>query len=111
MTSFDAEYLFTNIPLEKTVKICCDSLYKNQELLSNINKNQFEKLHFAATIFFFDCIVYEQVDEEIWINNCLDKFNPVYDKKYVDDTFVLFRSAHHCDKFKEYLNEKQANIN
>ena len=53
MTSLDAEYLFTNIPLEKTVKICCDSLYKNQELLSNINKNQFEKLHFAATIFFF----------------------------------------------------------
>ena len=51
MTSLDAEYLFINIPLEKTVKICCDSLYKNQELLSNINKNQFEKLHFAATIF------------------------------------------------------------
>ena len=51
MTSLDVEYLFTNIPLEKTVKIFCDSLYKNQELLSNINKNQFEKLHFAATIF------------------------------------------------------------
>ena len=42
------EYLLTNIPLEGTIKICCDSLYKKQELLSNINKNQFEKLLRAA---------------------------------------------------------------
>ena len=27
---------------------CCDSLYKNQELLCNISKNQFEKLLRAA---------------------------------------------------------------
>ena len=44
MASLDVESLFTNIPLEETIKICCDSLSKNQELLSNINKNQFRKL-------------------------------------------------------------------
>ena len=57
--------LFTNIPLEETIKICCDSLYKNQELLSNINKNQFEKLLRDAlcnNYFLFDGIVYQQVD-------------------------------------------------
>ena len=54
IASLDIESLFTTIPLEETIKICCDSLYKNQELLSNINKNQFEKLlraHFATSIF------------------------------------------------------------
>ena len=53
MASLDVESLFTNIPLEEIIKICCESLYNNQELLSNINKNQFEKfLRAAATIFY-----------------------------------------------------------
>ena len=34
MASLDVESLFTNIPLEETIKICCDSLYKNKEFLS-----------------------------------------------------------------------------
>ena len=65
MTNLDVESLFANIPLEETIKICCDSLYKNQELVSNINKNQFEKLLRAAlcnNYFLFDGIVYQQVD-------------------------------------------------
>ena len=48
MVSLDVESLFTILPLEEIIKICYDSLYKNQELLSNINKNQFEKLLRAA---------------------------------------------------------------
>ena len=51
--------------LEETVKICCHSVYKNQELLSIINKNQFEKLLRAAVInnyVLFDGIIYQQVD-------------------------------------------------
>ena len=43
MASLDVESLFTNIPLEETIKIDCDSLSKDQELLSVTNKNQFEK--------------------------------------------------------------------
>ena len=41
MVSLDVESLFTIILFEKTGIICCDSLKKNQELLSNIIKNQF----------------------------------------------------------------------
>ena len=65
MASLDVESLFTNIPLEETIKICCDSLYKNQELLCNISKNQFEKLLRAVlsnNYFLFDGIIYQQVD-------------------------------------------------
>ena len=65
MASLDVESLFTKIPLEKTIKIWCDSHCKNQELLSKINKNKFEKLLRAAlcnNYFLFDGIVYQQVD-------------------------------------------------
>ena len=133
MASLDVESLFTNIPLEETIKICCDSLYKNQELLCNISKNQFEKLLRAAlsnNYFLFDGSIYQQIDgvamgsplgpslanaflahyEQIWLNDCPDEFKRVYYKKYVDDIFVLFRSSHHLEKFNEYLNTKHVNI-
>ena len=133
MASLDVEPLFTNIPLEQTIKICCDSLYKNQKLLSNINKNQFEKLLRASlcnNYILFDDIAYQQVDgvamgsplnpslvnaflahyEQIWLNDCPDEFKPAYYKRYVDDIFVLFRSPHHLENFNEHLNIKHANI-
>ena len=119
--------------MEETIKICCASLYKNQELLSNISRNQFEKLVKAAlcnNYFLFDGIVYQQVDrvamgssvgpslanafmahyEQIWLNYFPDEFKPVYYKRYVDDIFVLFRFPHHLEKFNEYLNTKHAYI-
>ena len=48
--------------------------------------------------------------EQIWLNDCPDEFTPVYYKRYVDDTFVLFRSLHHLQIFNEYLNTKHADI-
>ena len=132
MVSLDTESLFTNTPLEETIKICCDSLYKNQELLSINSKNQFEKLLRVALSYnyFFDGIVYQQVDgvamgsplspslantflahsEQIWLNDCPNEFKPVYHKRYVGDIFARFRSPHHLENFNEYLNTKHANI-
>ena len=108
--------------MEETIKTCCRSLYNNKELLSNVKKNQFEKLLRAAlcnNYFLFDGIVYQQVDgvamgvaplgpslanaflahyEQIWHNDCPDEFKPVYYKRYADDIFVLFRSHRHFEK-------------
>ena len=39
MASLDVESLNTNIPLEETIKICCNSLYEDQELLCKILRN------------------------------------------------------------------------
>ena len=124
MSSLDVESFFTNIPFGETIKICCDSLYTNQELLSNINKNQSEK-HLRAAFynnyFWFDGIVYQQVDrvamgfplspslvnaflahcEQIWLNDCPDDLKPVYYKRYANDIFVLFIFPHHFEKFNE----------
>ena len=44
MVSLDVESLFTNIPLEKTINILCDSIFDNEAKINNFNGNNFEKL-------------------------------------------------------------------
>ena len=48
--------------------------------------------------------------EQIWLNECPDQFKSVHYRRYVDNIFVLFRSADHLEKFKNYLNSKHRNI-
>ena len=48
--------------------------------------------------------------EQIWLKNCPCEFKPVIYKRYVDDTFLLFRSKDHIEKFRYYLNCKHPNI-
>ena len=45
MASFNADALFTNIPLDKTIDICINSLFQTPETLVNgISKNDFHNL-------------------------------------------------------------------
>ena len=48
--------------------------------------------------------------EKIWLQNCPSDFKPVIYRRYVDDTFLLFRSKHHIEKFRNYLNRQHKNI-
>ena len=36
--------LFTNIPLEETINISCDTLFANEAKMNNFNRNDFKKL-------------------------------------------------------------------
>ena len=93
MGSLDTDSLFTNVPLEETI---------NTEMLSLTTKE---------SIILFDMVLYTQADgvaimgsslepslanallchnETKWLNDCPDKFKPVFYKRYVDDIFVLF---------------------
>ena len=133
MASLDVESLFTNIPLEETIKICSNLLYKNQNLVNSLDKDNFEKFLKTAlsnNYFLFDGQVYQQIDsvsmgsslgpslanaflgyyEKIWLKDCPEEFKPVFYKRYVDDIFVLFRSHEHLEKFNKYLNLKHKNI-
>ena len=38
-----------------------------------------------------------------WLEQCPSELKPVFDKRYVDDIFVLFESAEHHSKFHTYL--------
>ena len=41
--------------------------------------------------------------EKNWLEQCHDKFKPVYCRRYVDDIFALFKSRGHLIKFRDYL--------
>ena len=48
--------------------------------------------------------------ETKWLQDCPLDFKPIFYHRYVDDTFVLFKSAEHALLFQEYLNSKHASI-
>ena len=65
MASLDVETLFTNIPLEETASVCCDSLFSNDAKVNNINKIDFEKLLRAAlqsNFINFEGKIYKQIE-------------------------------------------------
>ena len=65
MASLDVESLFTNIPLEETINVSCDSLFSNDSKINNINRIYFEKLLRAALLnnfFNFEGEIYKQID-------------------------------------------------
>ena len=82
------------------------------------------------TMFKFDGIYYRQVDglgmglplsptvanvflcfhETTWLQNCPEDFKPVFFKRYMDDTFAVFRNKNHVSSFLQYLNDKHQNI-
>ena len=64
--SFDIESLFTNIPLEETIKIIIESLFpEDDSTYEDFNKTEFEDILRLATkhsYFFFDGSLYQQID-------------------------------------------------
>ena len=102
--------------------------------VSLFNRDNFRKLLELATLdshFFFNKNIYKQVDgvamgsplgphlanifmshmEKKWLQDCPDYFKPVLYRRYVDDTFLLFKSDQHVNLFLTYLNSKHPSIN
>ena len=134
MASLDVDSLFTNIPLDETINICIDSLYKDDENTPKIPKDVFRNLLTVATkesFFMFNNKFYKQIDgvamgsplgpalanifmcnfENKWLKDCPHSLKPVFYRRYVDDIFVLFSSLDQAEKFKKYLSSKHPNIN
>ena len=42
MGSLDVDSLFTNIPLEETINICCDTLFKETDIYEGYCKSEFK---------------------------------------------------------------------
>uniref|UniRef100_A0A6A7FPI6 Reverse transcriptase domain-containing protein n=1 Tax=Hirondellea gigas TaxID=1518452 RepID=A0A6A7FPI6_9CRUS len=82
------------------------------------------------SFFLFDKIPYMQVDgvsmgsplaptlaniflchhEQQWLDNCPPEFKPLYFRRYVDDTFLVFNKLDHATLFLQYLNNQHPNI-
>ena len=129
----DIESLFTNLPLDETIDICCEELFKDKQRVEGMNKREFRKLMEFATkemLFMFNGCYYKQVEgvamgsplgpilaniflcyhEKKWLENCPEEFKPMKYVRYVDDTFLLFWDESHVDLFQEYLNQQHINI-
>ena len=133
MASLDVDSLFTNIPLDETIEICINELFKDKDKIDGLSKQQMKKLLTHATkmsFFIFDNKFYLQKDgvsmgsplgptlanaflcfyERKWLEEAPMECRPTYYKRYVDDIFVLFDSVEQVEKFQKYLNSKHQNI-
>ena len=109
----DVNSFFTNVPLDKTIEICVNQLFKSSQTVSGLNKQQVLEMLSLITkenVILFDQKYYSQIDgvamsstlaqtlaniflcyhETTWLRNCPKSFKSAYYKSYVDDIFVLF---------------------
>ena len=101
MGSLDVDSVFTNIPLEETIDICTNTLFKNMEKVEGLSKIEFKEILSLTTkesYIIFNGQLYKQVYgvtmgsplgptlantflvhfEINWLQNCLSDFKPHY---------------------------------
>ena len=131
MASFDVESLFTNVPLVETTNLILNE-YRPEDFFG-IESSTLKKLLMFATsesIFLFNNKMYNQVDgismgsclgpvyantfmchnEKLWLESCPLDFKPIHYRRYVDDTFLIFRREEDVELFLNYLNSKHRSI-
>ena len=133
MSSFDIDSLLINLPLNETIHMCADKLFKRKNKVKGMTKIEFKTLLEYATkksFLLFNGSFYNQVDgvamgshlgptlasvflchwEEIWPRKCPKQFAPKYYKRFMDDTFMLFNSQGDVKKFHKYIGSLLKNI-
>ena len=48
--------------------------------------------------------------EVIWLNDCPPEFKPIFYRRYVDDTFLAFKTKDHIQQFHNYVNVKHRSL-
>ena len=104
-----------------------ENLFQDRTHVDNLSKDSFRELltrTMSESLILFDQEFYKQHDgvamgsplghrlanvflcyhEKIWIQNCPSAFKPMIYRWYLDDTFLLFCSKNHIEKFRNYLN-------
>ena len=132
MCSFDIVSLFTNIPINETIEICLDKLYKDRLLVENMKRAQLKKLLLYCVKqnhFMFNDTLYDQVDgvsmgsplgpvlANIFVShlesNALRDYHgnhPSVHRRYVDDTFLEFNDRDDAELFLDFMNSLHKNI-
>ena len=133
LASFDVESLFTNIPVQETIDITINSLFKNCSHVSGIPKQIFYsilEMAVKSSYFLFNGQLFKQKDgvgmglplgpsfaniflchhETRWLKNCPPEFRPKYFRRFLDDTFAIFEKETHVTQFLDYLNGQHPKI-
>ena len=134
MASFDVESLYTDIPLKETIDIIVNSIYDNDDMVRNIHKYDFKKLLELVTedsFIIFNNKFIEQKDglamgspvcavsahifmshhKKKWLELCHARCKPTLYRRYVDDTYLIFKSQTNVEPFFNYLNRQRRKIN
>ncbi|XP_037779128.1 uncharacterized protein LOC119575548 [Penaeus monodon] len=121
MASVDIQSLFTNVPLEETTNLIVHELLNSKEYPHHLNEKQIKKALQLATVdsvFTFSDNLYTQIDgvamgsplgptyanaflchhEKEWLNQCPEEFKPNLYRRYVDDTFLLFKNCSQVER-------------
>ena len=131
LVSFDVVSLFTNVPLNETIHIIADKVYKTKEK-PKFEKEVFIKLMEMATsgIFMYGEKYFKQTDgvtmgsplgptmanfclshfENQLLEECDDTNGPSLYARYVDDIFCVFRSGIPYESFLNKLNALHPNL-
>ena len=119
--------------MDETIKIIADQLFSNSNNFEGFSRDEFVKLLNLAVKnchFIFNGKFYDQIDgvamgsplgpllaniflsfhETNWLKDCPFEFKPLYYRRYVDDSFIVFKSRDHILPFLNYLNSKHTNI-
>ena len=134
LASFDIESLYTNIPLSETIDICLSKLYNSPTAtFIGLSRDSFKtllELSVKYCFFMFNNRFYQQLDglgmglplsptfanifmghhETNWLSNCPSTFKPIFYRRYVDDTFLIFKHKSHVMPFLDFLNSQHSNI-
>ena len=130
--SFDVCSLFTNVPLEETIKIVADHLYSDKAVVTpSFEKQSFISLLKLATggLFMYRDMLYQQTDGvsmgnplaptlanffladiETRLFSQYDNFFPTLFLRYVDDIFCVFRAGVDWRSFFDALNSAHPSL-
>ena len=127
IVSFDVSSLFTNVPVNETIEIVLNKLFKSKfdtfHGLSRRNLRELLEICTQKSIFCFDGQYYEQIDGVSmgcrlgptfanyfmdWLEKRnfakLKRLGVILYKRYVDDTFVILKSIHGTRQILDFLN-------
>ena len=64
MASLDVDSLFTKVPLDETIEVCINELFKSSQTVSGLNKQVLEMLSLTTkeNVILFDQKYYTQID-------------------------------------------------
>lgn len=135
MVSLDIKSLYTNVPVIETINILITKIFGDNEDVSfhNFTKHdltEFLKLTVLNSYFIFNNSLFKQIDglsmgnpispalanvflchmEERIFNSCPNHFKPLFYKRYLDDTFVIFKDESSANNFLEFVNSIHPNL-
>ena len=132
IVSYDVSSLYTQIPINECIEKIVELIYNNDSFM-NFSRAQFKDflaLTSKYVSFLFNGNLYEQIDglamgspiapalaniflnllETDFLNNCPLEFKPIFYRRYLDDTFVIFHDETQADQFLQYINNQHNNI-